>query len=75
MYRLERIQAYDCSLVDETGAPIGVRQKPMRHCNVVITMNVYGNASLRAKQQANSKVVQMAMPQEQTLDVRQPVAV
>jgi len=30
------------------------------------TMNVYGNASLRAKQTANSKVVQMVMPQETT---------
>jgi hypothetical protein len=38
-------------------------------------MNVYGNASLRAKQRANSKVVQMVMPQEQPLVVRQSVAV
>ena len=36
----------------------------MRHSNVATTMNVYGNASLRAKQRANSKVVQMVMPQE-----------
>jgi hypothetical protein len=27
-------------------------------------MNVYGNATLRAKQQANSKVVQMVMNKE-----------
>jgi hypothetical protein len=31
----------------------------MRHANVSTTMNVYGNSSLRAKQEANSKVVQM----------------
>jgi hypothetical protein len=43
--------------------------------NVATTMNVYGNASLRAKQTANSKVVQMVMPQEPPLAVRQPVAV
>jgi hypothetical protein len=28
-------------------------------------MNVYGNATLKAKQQANSKVVQMVMRREQ----------
>jgi integrase len=63
------------SFLDETGAPIGVQQKLMRHSNVATTMNVYGNASLRAKQTANSKVVQMVMPQEPPLAVRQPVAV
>lgn len=52
------------SLLDETGAPIGVQQKLMRHSKVATTMNVYGSASLRAKQQANSKVVQMVMKQE-----------
>jgi integrase len=52
------------SLLDETGAPIGVQQKLMRHSNVSTTMNVYGNATLRAKQQANSKVVQMVMNKE-----------
>ena len=63
------------SLLDETGAPIGVQQKLMRHSNVATTMNVYGNASLRAKQRANSKVVQMVMPQEKPQAVRQSVAV
>jgi len=52
------------SLLDETGAPIGVQQKLMRHSNVATTMNVYGSASLKAKQKANSKVVQMVMKQE-----------
>jgi hypothetical protein len=37
-----------------------------RHGDVATTMNVYGNASLRATQQANSKVVQMVMKQEST---------
>jgi integrase len=54
------------SLLDETGATVGVQQKLMRHSNVATTMNVYGNASLRAKQQANSKVVQMVIKQEKT---------
>lgn len=51
------------SLLDEMGA-IGVQQKLMRHANVATTMNVYGRATLRAKQQANSKVVQMVMSKE-----------
>jgi integrase len=63
------------SLLDETGAPIGVQQKLMRHANVSTTMNVYGNASLRAKQQANSKVVQMVMRHEQPRAELQTVAV
>jgi integrase len=53
------------SLLDETGAPIGVQQKLMRHANVATTMNVYGRATLRAKQHANSKVVQMVMSKEE----------
>jgi len=55
------------SLLDETGAPIGVQQKLMRHSNVATTMNVYGNSTLRAKQQANSKVVQMVIKEEEPL--------
>jgi len=31
----------------------------MRHSNVATTMNVYGNSTLRAKQDANSKVVKI----------------
>ena len=54
------------SLLDETGIPIGVPEKLMRHSNVARTMHVYGSAGLRAKQRANPKVVQMAIPQEQT---------
>ena len=53
------------SLLDDTGAPIGVQQKLMRHSNVATTMNVYGNATTKAKQQANSKVVQMVLAQRQ----------
>jgi hypothetical protein len=63
------------SLLDETGAPIGVQQKLMRHSNVATTMNVYGNATLRAKQDANSKVVQMVMMREEPQTLRNSVAV
>jgi integrase len=50
--------------LDETGAPVGVQQKLMRHSNVSTTMNVYGNSRRKAKQEANSKVVQMVIPKE-----------
>jgi integrase len=49
------------SLLDETGAPVGVQQKLMRHASITTTMNVYGKAALKAKAQANSKVVEMVM--------------
>lgn len=39
----------------------------MRHSNVATTMNVYGNSTLKAKQHANSKVVQMVMKHERPL--------
>jgi len=63
------------SLLDETGAPIGVQQKLMRHSNVATTMNVYGNSTLKAKQAANSKVVQMVMKREQPKAELQRMAV
>ena len=63
------------SLLDETGAPVGVQQKLMRHSNVATTMNVYGNSTLKAKQQANSKVVQMVMTREQTQSKSEPLAI
>lgn len=63
------------SLLDETGAPIGVQQKLMRHSNVATTMNVYGNATIRAKQQANSKVVEMVIKERQPQTGRESVAV
>jgi integrase len=57
------------SLLDEAGAPIGVQQKLMRHSNVATTMNVYGNSTLRAKQDANSKVVKMLIHAQKDRDV------
>ncbi|MCU1309504.1 MAG: site-specific recombinase, phage integrase family, partial [Candidatus Angelobacter sp.] len=46
------------SLLDATGAPVGVQQKLMRHAQVSTTMNVYGNAQMDSKRDANSRVVQ-----------------
>jgi len=49
------------SWLDDSGAPVGVQQKLMRHAQVSTTMNVYGNALMTAKREANSKVVRMAL--------------
>ena len=49
------------SWLDDTGAPMGVQQKLMRHAQISTTMNVYGNALMDAKRQANSKVVRRAL--------------
>ena len=46
---------------DDSGAPMGVQQKLMRHAQISTTMNVYGNALMTAKREANSKVVRMAL--------------
>ena len=50
------------SMLDASGAPIGVQQKLMRHAQVSTTMNVYGSAYMEGKREARSKVVQMVLP-------------
>jgi integrase len=60
------------SFLNETGTPIDVQQKLMRHSNIATTMDGYTNATLRAKQQANSKVVQMVTSQSQPQIAGQP---
>jgi hypothetical protein len=45
------------SWLDETGAPMGVQQKLMRHAQISTTMNVHGNALMEAKREANAAVV------------------
>jgi integrase len=49
------------SWLDDTGAPVGMQQKLMRHAQVFTTMNDYGNALKGAEREANSRVVQMAL--------------
>jgi hypothetical protein len=49
------------SWLDDTGAPMGVQQKLMRHAQISTTMNVHGNALMTVKREANSKVVRMAL--------------
>jgi integrase len=48
-------------LLDETGATAGLQKGLMRHANISTTMNTYGRAAIKAKQEANSKVVQMIL--------------
>ncbi len=45
------------SWLDDTRAPIGIQQKLMRHAQIVTTMNVYGNALMESKREANTAVV------------------
>jgi len=52
------------SWLDSVGTSIGVQQKLMRHAQVATTMNVYGNALMATKREANSKVVQMVLRPE-----------
>ena len=52
--------------LDETGAPLGVQQKLMRHANIATTMNVYGGAFMEAKRKANTSVVQRVLLQDHT---------
>lgn len=52
--------------LDETGAPLGVQQKLMRHANISTTMNVYGGAFMDAKRKANTSVVQRLLSQKQS---------
>jgi integrase len=52
--------------LDETGVPLGVQQKLMRHANIATTMNVYGGAFMEAKRKANTSVVQRVLLQDHT---------
>jgi len=52
--------------LDETGAPLGVQQKLMRHANISTTMNVYGGALMESKRKANTSVVQRVLVQDRT---------
>lgn len=49
------------AFLDASGAPVGVQQKLMRHAQVSTTMNVYGNAIMDSKREANTKVVKMVL--------------
>jgi integrase len=50
--------------LDETGAPMRVQQKQMRHAHISTTMDQYGNASAIAKPKANRPIVQQVLRRE-----------
>ena len=56
-HRVAHLPAYLRSWLDDTGAPMGVQQKLMRHAQISTRMNVYGNALMEAKREANAAVV------------------
>jgi integrase len=49
------------SWLDASGAPLEVQQKLMRHAQISTTMNVYGNALMDSKREANTKVARMVL--------------
>jgi integrase len=49
--------------LDETGAPLGVQQKLMRHADIRTTMNQYGDSAMSAKR----KVVEMVLVRKSSL--------
>jgi len=49
------------SVVEATGATLGVQQKLMRHADIATTSR-YGSSFMDTKRQANSKVVRMVLP-------------
>jgi integrase len=52
--------------LDETVASPGVQKSLMRHANISTTMNTYGRTSMKAKQEANRKLVEMILPRRVT---------
>jgi integrase len=55
--------------LNETGAPVGVQQKLMRHTHVSTTMDQYGNASALAKRKANRPIVQRLLRRPATQQI------
>jgi len=51
------------SWLDSVGTPVGVQQKLMRHSDIRITMNVYGDAASAEMAEAHGKVVRLALAQ------------
>jgi integrase len=48
--------------LDASGTPVGVQQRLMRHSQISTTMNIYGDAMMESKRQANTKAVRMILP-------------
>jgi integrase len=55
--------------LDELGTPISVQQRAMRHGDIRVTMNVYGDPVNDALRDASSKVAEWAIGQSLTKSV------
>ena len=53
------------SWLDAVGTPLAVQQKLMRHSDIRITMNVYGDVVTDQEAEAHSKVVGLALNRPQ----------
>ncbi|HYK48485.1 MAG TPA: tyrosine-type recombinase/integrase [Terriglobales bacterium] len=62
------------SLLAENDEDVKAVQSLMRHANSNITMNIYTHAVSSKKRRAQSKVVEMILPQEKTTQVAAGVA-
>jgi hypothetical protein len=51
-------------LLDESGENAGMQKGLIRRANISTTMNTYGRAAIKAKQEADTKVVQMLLPRK-----------
>jgi len=47
--------------IDAIGTPIGVQQQLMRHSDIRMTMNIYGDAASTDMREAHRKIVQLAL--------------
>ena len=47
--------------LDSVGTPVGVQQKLMRHSDIRMTMNIYGDAVTPDMREASSKVAMLAL--------------
>jgi integrase len=54
---------------DELGTPISVQQRAMRHGDIRVTMNVYGDPVSDALRDASSKIAKRAISQLLTKSV------
>jgi integrase len=60
---------WNCAWLDELGTPISVQQRAMRHGDIRVTMNVYGDPVNDALRDASSKVAERVMSQSLTKSV------
>jgi integrase len=61
--------------LDETGVPLGVQQKLMRHASIRTPMNIYGKAMTESKRQTHSKIVEMVLNRGKSTEKNRSAAI